>query len=225
MLALSKILMSSRRQQPGAFREYILAGNREEARNHLFRALYGVPAEVQIGLARRMTARFLPIFRANHPEDTLEATWPETVLDDLDGYHDEHERTVENEPANSFGGDMSFRFALYALLDAVSYSRQGNLARVTPACCTALLAAVSARAANVWHADDPEGVQAWHDGDYEALAGRGEHDNVASVAVTRREWLIVADWLEEHQVGDYPEADEAEREQWFEWWQERECQL
>ncbi len=132
---------------------------------------------------------------------------------------------MSDAPEKDAGGDASFWYALYALLDAVSYANQDNLHKVTPACCTALIWAVGARAANVWHADDPEAARAFEIRDREALTGRTVHHNAASQAVKKREWLIVADWLEEHQVGDYPETDDAERETWFEWWQDRECLL
>ncbi|WP_428268227.1 hypothetical protein [Haliangium sp.] len=214
-------MSSPRQQRLRRFRDAILADEREEAHDTLFRVLYGLPADVQIDLARALTARFLPIFRANHPE----VTWPETVLVDLHAYYSEHGQALYDEPEDSFGGDMSFHYALYALLRALSHAEESHLYRVTPACCTALLWAVAARARNVWHADDPEAVQAFELRDREALAGRTMHDNVASRAVTKREWLIVADWLDEHQIGDYPEADEDERERWLAWWQERECLL
>ncbi|MEM9488635.1 MAG: hypothetical protein AAGC55_05795 [Myxococcota bacterium] len=181
---------------------------------------------MQIGLARDMTARFLPIFRANHPERTPEAMWPETVLGDLGGYYEMHGRAVENEPTDSCGGDMSFRFALCALLDAVSYARREELPRVTPACCTALVAAVGARARNVWHADDPEAVDAFNRRDRQALTGRTMHDNTAANAVRIREWLMVAEWLEERVASrEADDSDDGECERWLEWWLEREGNL
>ena len=85
--------------------------------------------------------------------------------------------------------------------------------------------AVSARGSNVWHADDPEAVRAFEERDWEALAGRRVHHNVASRAVEKREWLIVADWLEAHGAGAYPDTEDPERETWFAWWQDRECNL
>ncbi|WP_428269582.1 hypothetical protein [Haliangium sp.] len=173
---------------------------------------------MQIGLARDTTARFLPIFRVNHPD----ITWPDILLSDLDGYYDEHEQGMPDDSDAYAGGDAAFDFALCALLRAKAYAKEGNLPRVTPACCTALIAAVSARATNVWHADDPEAVRAFEVRDAEALAGRTVHDNVASQAVKKREWQMVAEWLERHRVGDYPDTQDAERERWFEWWLERE---
>ncbi|WP_428263548.1 hypothetical protein [Haliangium sp.] len=214
-------MATSRQQRIVQFREATLSGEREEADHILFRILYGLPADIQIAVARHLTARFLPIFRANHPE----VTWVAPLLDDLDAYHREHEQGMPDEPENRFGGDMSFDVALCALLRAVSFAKQNNLPRVTPSCCTALMSAVSARASNVWHCDDPEAVQAWNHDDSETLRGRNARHNPASQAVTKREWLIVADWLEEHGVGDFPEADEAECEHWLAWWLDRECLL
>ncbi|WP_428268225.1 hypothetical protein [Haliangium sp.] len=218
-------MATQRKQRVDAFRAGIQVGDREDADSTLFRVLFGIPAQIQIELALEITRRFLPVFRKNHPEHTAAVAWAESVLGDLGAYYDARGVEVSDPPEKDAGGDASFWYALYALLDAVSYAKQGKLHRVTPACCTALIWAVGARSANIWYADDPDAVQAWNDGHGEPLLGRGEHENLACLAVTKREWLIVADWLEQRQVGDYPEADEDERERWLAWWQERECLL
>lgn len=219
-------MSTSREQRLVEFREAVLAGRREETSDLLFRILYRLPATMQIELVRYMTSRFLPVFRAHHPEDTYEVAAPAMVLDDLARYYQEHEQGLPDEPENSFGGDPSFRYALYALLRAWTYAQQGDLPRVTPACCTGLIWAIAARANNVWHADDPEAVRAWEENDWETLAGRDVHDNMAAQAVRKREWLIVADWLEAQGVVEFPiSEDAAERETWFAWWKDRECNL
>ncbi|WP_428269826.1 hypothetical protein [Haliangium sp.] len=213
-------MATARRQGLMWFREALEDGRRDDADVALFRLLYGLSAEVQIGLARDMTARFLPIFRANHPD----VDWPVKVLDDLDAHFREHEQGLPEEPPDCSGGDPAFMYALYALLRALSYAKQGELPRVTPACCTALAQATHARARNVWHADDPEAVQAFDDDDWERLHGRSMHDNVAAQAVRKREWLLVADWLEARVAAealDAPVMDEPACEQWLAWWQER----
>ncbi|WP_428265451.1 hypothetical protein [Haliangium sp.] len=55
--------------------------------------------------------------------------------------------------------------------------------------------------------------------------GRTPRFNVASQAVAKREWLIVADWLDEHHVGNQPDTEDTEREATLAWWKERECLL
>lgn len=212
--------MSSRQQRLTAFRQDILAG-KQGSDEHLFRVLFGLSPGLQIELARRTIERFSPIYKAHHPE----AIWVQEILKGVDEYFHSHGKGLPEEPETTYGGDPEFRYALHGLSDAWSYAQQDNVAKVTTACCTSLIWAISARASNVWYADDPEAAQAFESGEREACRGRGPRSNVAALAVKKREWLLVADWLEEHQVGDYPEADEAEREKWFEWWLDRECNL
>jgi hypothetical protein len=59
----------------------------------------------------------------------------------------------------------------------------------------------------------------------DTLAGRTMHDNVASRAVEKREWLLMADWLDAHHAGSGPDTEDAGRETWFQWWKDRECDL
>ncbi len=210
----------SRQRRLTAFRTDITAG-KPRSDEHLFGVLFGLPADLQRELARHMVARFSPIYETHHPQ----AAWVQELLAGVDEYFSANGKGLAEEPETTYGGDPEFRYALHGLSDAWSYARDGNLAKVCTACCTSLIWAISARASNVWYADDPEAARGFERGDREACRGRGPRSNVAAVAVAQREWLLVADWLEEHQAGDYPQADDDERGKWFEWWQERECNL
>ena len=213
-------MTSLRQQRLARFRDDIVTG-KPDSDDNLFRVLYGLPPEIQIEVARYMTARFLPVYRVHHPS----VRWPEVILLGVDQYFSATGPGLPDEPEASLGGDAAFYNCLYGLSDAWSYAKENNLPRVTPACCTILIWAVAARASNVWYADDPEAVQAWIDNDSEALIGRTTRHNVASQAVRKREWLIVADWLEEYGVGSHPDTEDAEREEVLVWWKDRECLL
>ncbi|WP_428263089.1 hypothetical protein [Haliangium sp.] len=110
----------------------------------------------------------------------------------------------------------------------VPQPRPAEQGLLTAAGCAILINVVNAWAANVWRADEPEVVRAFETDDDEGWQGRTSYFNVASQAVTRREWLIVADWLDEHGVGDFPDTpaeDEPDCERWLAWWQDREYLL
>lgn len=213
-------MSSLREQRLAQFRSDILAGKRD-SNNNLFRILYGLSPEIQIELARDMTARFLPIYREHHPD----VAWPGTILDGVEEYFNATGEGLPEEPEETFGGDAELYNCLYGLSDAWSYSKKNDFAKVTSACCTTLIWAVAARAANVWHADDPEAARALQVGDQDTWQGRAPRFNVASRAVVKREWLIVADWLEERDVGSYPDTEDSECEKALARWQDREYLL
>ncbi|MEM9490747.1 MAG: hypothetical protein AAGC55_16485 [Myxococcota bacterium] len=202
------------------FRQGILAG-KSSSKDDLFRLLYGLPPWQEIELARHMTARFLPIYRVHHPT----VAWPEMLLGDVDRYFSEDGEGLPDEPQPERSGDTEFYYCLHGLSDAWSYVGRGDLGKVTTACCTVLIWAVGARAANVWYADDPEAAHAFQIGDRETWRGRTPHHNVASRAVTRREWLVAMDWLAERDIGSLPESEDSERETLLAWWKDRECTL
>lgn len=212
--------LSLRAQRVGELRRGVSIGERA-SHDLLFRIVYGIPIDVQIGLARYMTARFLPIYLAHHPG----ILWPHKVLTDIDEYFSENGQFLPEAPEDGSGGVARFRFCLYGLLRAVSYALENNSAKVTAACCTTLIWAVNARADNVWYADDPEAASAFEADDWEAYRERTSRFNAASQAVTRREWLIVCDWLDEHEVGTYPDSEHPKCEEVLAWWQDRECLL
>ncbi|WP_428263091.1 hypothetical protein [Haliangium sp.] len=217
-------MTSLRRQRIIRFRQDILAGERG-SHDTLFRLLYGIPAEAQIELARHMTARYLPLFRSHRSD----LRWVEDVLSDVDAYFSPDGRGFPEPPPDDIvQGDNQFMTAVFGLDHAWRHAHRGEQGQLTAVCCAILRNVVNAWAANVWRADEPHIVEAFEAGDRETARGHGPHVNVASVAVTRREWLIVADWLDEHGVGDFPDTpaeDEPDCERWLAWWQDREYLL
>ncbi|WP_428268070.1 hypothetical protein [Haliangium sp.] len=216
--------MTARKERLRELAEASSACDRARIDASLFRALYGLPADMQLELARVTIARFLPIFLTHYPD----VTWVVPLVEDPEAYYREHEQGMPLWPEMLLCADASFDFALCALLRAWSYVDKNELPRVTPACCTAVIWAIGARATNAWHADEPEVRAAFVRRDRGAFAGLTEDDNAAGRAVKQREWLLVVDWLEAHAADDYPELDEAgraERDRWFEWWMDRECLL
>ena len=217
-----QVLMSSARKELVArFQQDILAGKRQ-SHDTLFRTLYGIPAALQIELARYMTARYLPIFRSHRTD----LRWVDSVLADVDAYFGPHGRGLpEATPADLIPGDIQFTTCVFLLADAWRYAHRNEQGELTAICGSIVIDAVAARAANVWRADDPEAVQAFETDDTDHWVGRTSQDNVASRAVRQREWLVVASWLDEHAIGSHPaipDSEVAEREKALVAWQDRE---
>jgi hypothetical protein len=155
-------------------------------------------------VTRFALSRYLPIFRAKHPE----IAWPVELLTNVGAWVAEHETGLVDDPDYD-SADTSFRYGLYALL--VAWARQDDDAQRTAAAVVAIRTAQSAFKTNVWAADDPEAFTAWATGDL-VNARRTIGDNAAAVAVGEREWLAVIGRLAS--PGSSSEQLEAALERW-----------
>ena len=219
---LPRVLMGSvRRQQVALFRQDILAG-KQASYELLFRVLYGIPADLQIELARTMTARYLPVFRS-HRKDL---PWVEQVLAGIAEYFSATDGGLpEPGPDDLVPRDIAFVQCVFLLARAWEHAKANKMGRLTAACGAVLAEAIHARAGNVWRADDPVAVRAFESEDTANWVGQTSSSNAASQAVSRREWLLVADWLDAHDVGSFPdisETDMADCEQSLTAWKDRE---
>ncbi len=190
----------------------------------LFRALYDLPTRTQVELAAYMTARYLPIFERRHPD----VTWPRALVSDVGGYFGAHGPGLPDDVDDRFDGEAEFYYCLCGLSDAWRAMSAQDAEAVTRACATVVVWAIGARAENVRRADDPEGVRAWERGDEAALLGASTRANVAVEAVRAREWRVVADWLEDHDIAREHEVSEsaaADRERALARWLDDECLL
>lgn len=183
-----------------------------------FRITYGLPAQLQIALARLAINSYLPVFENKWPA----ITWPRQLLEDVDQWVRRFGKQLPDEPDDPDPADAAFLFSFDALLMAGSH--HSNPLTLTSSCASAVNSAVNARQSNVWIADDPEAVEMWKT--YQYFSGRSVIENVASIAVAEREWTRVAASLEERQVLSCPEeADESEIEQALARWVEHEMLL
>jgi hypothetical protein len=178
------------------FEQAVSNHNWADCADLLFRLLYAMPAATQTNLAILMIRRYLPIFKAKWPD----IEWPEHILNEPQQWLDEFDRSVPDNPDEENPSLSAFVFCFDALVYA--FAQQTDHTRLTSSCGTAIVSAINARVSNVWIADDPEAVQVWMTQKY--LPSRSALENVASIAVSKREWQVVLEWLAVEQQKNPP---------------------
>lgn len=158
-----------------------------------FEILCGLPIDTQIAAAVLVMKRFLPLYERMRPG----STGPRRALDDPKAWLEEHGRAspLEHDPAPL--AESAFAMAFDGLLIALAYDTDPYA--LTSGCTYAIRMAVAARADAVWMADEPLAVEMF---ELEALppVRLNPFDNVAWIAITAREWLLVVDWLRQPEV-------------------------
>ena len=189
-----------------------------------FRLLYGLPVELQIQLACFMMRRYLPIFEKREQY----IRWPRIILDNVAQWVEENERCIPR--CGRFEGpfDSAFRNGFDGLVAAYYY--RYNPFILTSACIYTVSSAINARRCNVWAADDPEAVEIWKkrsdNPEIYLEPERQVSNNLAAVAVTRREWQAVGEWLWQQEVWNYPdEVNIEEMEDYLNYWTSNETIL
>jgi hypothetical protein len=187
-----------------------------------FQILYGLPSDLQFRVAFHMYERYLPVHEKKWPG----VTWPRKVLGDLDAWFRTEGEATPDEPADIDSADLGYQASFTDLLCAYRY--RDDPACLTGGLCSTMLAMIHVRAENVFVADDPMAARlwkehrAWHMIDEERRPPepasfnqlwQPEHnagENVAFLAVYRREWLHVVEWLRAEAVWQYPEPGDLE---------------
>jgi hypothetical protein len=187
-----------------------------------FQVVYGLPWELQIRAACHMCERYLPVFEAKWPG----VAWPRQLLADVDAWHRVHGRGRPDCPDEADSADGAYYFCFDHLLSA--YHHKDDPVSLTAGSCGTMAEAAYASADNVWLADDPVAARiekeqsAYHRIEEEErppeppsfdLLWKPEHnahDNVAFIAVYRREWQRIAAWLRAEAVWQYPEPGNLE---------------
>jgi hypothetical protein len=184
-----------------------------------FKILYGLPQAVQIELTCFMMRRYLPIFESKWPD----IKWLQQLLNNVALWVKDFGRSVPEEPVKSDPADTAFLFCFDALL--LAYCYRANQMILTSSCACAINSAISARKTNVWIADDPEGLTMWRGQGY--FPGRSVNENAAAIAVEKREWKVVSQWLRgEKEIWIHPEtAPLGEIEKALTIWKEHEMLL
>ncbi|HBB35290.1 MAG TPA: hypothetical protein DC064_26730 [Cyanobacteria bacterium UBA9273] len=169
-----------------------------------FRILYGLPLQIQLELASYMMGRYLPIFEAWRPN----IQWPRILINDVAKWVEEFGKSVPSHHDAFKGPDRSpFRYALHGLVE-VYYYREDPFGLTSSAVYTAM-SSIQARSEILWAADDPEAVEMWKN--HACPRQRGSYWNVASIAVSQREWNLIGEWLKKAEVWQYPDQVDMER--------------
>ncbi len=183
-----------------------------------FKILYGLSPDLQIRLVSFMMRRYLPIFEFKNNR----VKWPRHLLNDVGQWVKTHEREVPEQPDNADAADAAFSYCFDALL--LAYTYQNDPFTLTSSCIVAIDSAINARETNTWIYDDPEAYQMWEQG--VLLPGRTALDNPGAIAVSKREWQQVTQWLEQEHVVNHPDEEDIEQmEQKLVDWMEREMLL
>jgi hypothetical protein len=187
-----------------------------------FQIMYGLPWELQIRAACFMCERYLPVFEAKWPG----VAWPREILGDVDAWHRVNGRGTEDAPKGSDSADSAYLFCFDFLLSA--YHHKDDPVSLTSGSCGAMGYAAYARAGNVWLADDAVAARIEKEKsayfcieeenrppepDYFYDLWKPQHNayhNVAFVAVYRREFQHIAEWLRAKAVWQYPEPEDLE---------------
>ncbi|HEX3481021.1 MAG TPA: hypothetical protein VHT91_38660 [Kofleriaceae bacterium] len=189
-----------------------------------FRVLWELPVERQIESGRCMLWRYLPIFEHKWPSDTA----ARRLLSDVGrwlalegpvglGAHD------RLDPA-----DVEFVYGVDALIGAAASPTSAPT--VTSGCVGAMVGAITARARNVWVADDPDGHDAYRRNmaaaEAESTAAPEPDETVEPVgsrAVEDREWRALLDMWRGDAIWQFPEVVDGEAlARALAAWQERE---
>ena len=180
-----------------------------------FQSMYGLPWELQLRAACFIMGHYLRIFETKWPE----AAWARTLINNVPDWHEQHGREVPDSPGHLDLADAAYMFCFDAVLFAYHY--RDDLAVLAAASCCAISHAIQARSLNIWVADDPKGtflqskyMDLDHTGEVYTPTGplcaerrislkHQPENNVAYVAVARREWSKMSAWLTAEAVGDH----------------------
>ena len=197
----------------------------DECRAICFQILYRLPPELQIRAASSMLERYLAIFEKKQPS----LTWARRILEDTDGWNGKWSHEWPDAPEGADSADTDYWGAFGPFFRARKY-KDDPVRLAANVCCT-MADVAQARARNVWLADDPEAARIQREEDafwaidqelpadappanppayFKELENpaHGRYYNAAFIAVYRREWGVVAEWLRAEAVWQYPEPED-----------------
>jgi hypothetical protein len=224
--------MPARKQLIDALAQRIAAHAWVDCTDLCFRALFHLPAKLQIEVARLVMSRYVAILEAHFPD----VKWPREILKDPEMWLKRSGRSVPEDPELVLPSDATFLLAIDGLL--LACSNQADDLVLTSSCVYAIDKSIHALMQNVWAADDPEAAALWRKissltggendigDDLREFTGRSPEDNVAALAVREREWKRLAGILTARKIWEHPEpANEPEVERALQQWKERESSL
>lgn len=197
----------------------------DECRAICFQILYALPSDLQLRATGYMLRRYLPIFETKHPS----LTWPRQVLENADRWYGRWSQERPEYPEGADPADRHYWGAFDPFINVCRY--KDDPVRLAANASDTLADVAQARARNVWLADDPEAARIEREEDaFWALhqeyrpdapppdppphfkelesPAHGRYYNAAFIAVYRREWIHVAEWLRAEAVWQYPEPED-----------------
>jgi hypothetical protein len=199
-----------------------------------FQIIYGLPWELQIRAACHICERYLPVFEAKWPD----VTWPRVILGDVDAWHRVNGRGTEHAPEEADSADSAYLFCFDFLLSAyhhkddpvsltsgtcgamgyAAYARAENVWLADDAIAARIEKEKAAyhRLKDAHHRNE-DGSYRDDEEDYPPepeyfndlwKPQHSDHHNAAFVAVYRREFRHIAEWLRAEEVWKYPEPDD-----------------
>jgi hypothetical protein len=176
----------------------------EPCYEHGFRILYGLPAQIQIELACFMIRRYLPLLKAAD----INLEWLPVLLNDVGKWVEEFGQVLPlREDTFRKPGQGQLGTGLGALMEAYYY--RNDPFALTHSAIYAAMSSIHARATTIWAADDPEAVEMCQTPPFPRE--RTALWNVASIAVSQREWQFVGEWLKRERVWTYPDKVDIEK--------------
>lgn len=200
----------------------------ESCRVSAFKTLYGLSSVLQFELMTFVLNRYEPIY-SSHVKDT------EWLISLRRNPHEWFELNGRKFPMPKKTGpaDSAFIFSIDALLWACENGNDKTILASSAVCCIG--GTIDAMMTNVWQADAPLAVKTWEaisvgahvsGEDYENLYGNTLLENKAALAVGKREWTTIVDFLLDRNVsGLRDETTKAEIEKGMLLWQESEMLL
>jgi hypothetical protein len=196
---------------------------------YCFRALYGLPRELQLELASETLVRYLSHFEKHWPG----VEWPRKLLGDSAAWIAAHDRALPDEPGTTDPSDAAFFLGLDALLLAHTVKSTDNFA-ITASCVFAIAKAIQSQVDAIWEFEDPGGVKSWQMlsspqevsfESFEKLRGHTAEDNASAMEAMKDGWRNVVRWLLAHRIQLFPDPSRDASERDLQSWKDLEMTL
>jgi hypothetical protein len=161
-----------------------------------FKIIMGLPSELQIELCNSLLNGYLVIFEKRNPK----IKWPRKVLNNPQQWAKKYFQDFPVVSNKLCVPDSIFIFCLDPFM--LAHWHNNNDVAVTSCCACLIYNSICARSYNVWLADDPA---AFNKDGSKLISSRniGLFENDASVAILKREWLKIANWLNKKKIWLY----------------------
>jgi len=213
--------------------------------DHLLRFLYGLPVEVQVGLAVKVLKRYLPTFEFHHPDDPRARKVVEAAEVWLKDRSEGNARLQECRLGKYWEPELYWHFLnAVSLLKHMLLHWAEDMFRSAAATADIVSNCIWQRMDDIWRADNPRDYEAeqvmraldeklmvyedqlWGEkkqqmeAEIDRLVAQRESSqsgNVVVRAVAYREWWLLQQWMQEV-ANSYPTGMQRSRREMWMWW-------